>query len=837
MAVFGYPAVREDDAIRAIRAALDIRSAVGDLGPRAASGASAGLAVRIGIATGEVLAGDASAGGAMVTGDAVNVAARLQQAADPGEVLASKDTLVLVRHAVDVEPGGDRTLKGRSAAVEVSRVLAVRDDAETVSRRLDGPFVGRADEMAVLASALRDVSEDGVARSVTLVGSPGVGKSRLVHEFLQHARQVATVVRGRCLPYGDGIAWWPLVEILQAAAGIVGADDRSVIRAKLAAVVEGAEHADLIERRLATVVGAADEVAPPQEIAWAVRRLLEHLTRSAPVVVVVDDIQWADPSLLDLFEHVADRLSDARLLLVTIARPELAEVRPGWMDGRDYHRLVRLDPLGEDSTGELLETLLLGVRLPSSGRRRILEAADGNPLFLEQILATFVDQGVLVAGDSGWRVVRDLGAVSIPPTIGALLGARLERLSQAERDTIERASVVGKVFWWGSVAELTPQVDRPAVGGHLSSLVRREFIRADPLGPDATIFPGDEAFRFRHLLVRDAAYARLPKTARADLHERFATWLEARTGDAAEYDVILGYHLEEAVRYRRELGPTDEATARLADRAAHHLGAAAQRAYDRTEAATAVGLLTRTLALLPADAPERRGYLLKASITLVQVGRVDEAEDLLAELDASLVAAPDERWELTMRLRRADRAHFAGEPGSSAALEAIVDEAIGSWERLGDPGLGARAWELRGQLAIMAGSFSREEVALAESLRLASLADDRQRVAAVWFKRANRAPGGYRTVSDGIAVCDAILADPAAGIQLRATAAIALCVLATLDGRLDDAQRWQAEGRRYGEEESGLSSRRSPRIGRSGPPMLSGGSATSPSPRDISASP
>jgi class 3 adenylate cyclase/tetratricopeptide (TPR) repeat protein len=799
MAVFGLPAVREDDPIRAIRAATDLHRAVGELGRELADVGREGLRVRTGINTGEVVA-SGHLDRAMVTGDAVNIAARLQQSAGPGEILVSGSTYRLVHHAVEAEVAGSLSVKGRVAPVEAYLVRALIADAETVARRLDGPFISRDAELGILSGALDEAIQRRTTRAVTIIGSPGVGKSRLVHEFLARARPRAEIVRGRCLPYGDGITWWPLVEIVHAAAGVGGADDPATIRARIAGLVEGLEHADLIERRIAAVVGVADEPAPSQEVAWAVRHLFEHLARRRPLVVVLDDIQWAEAPLLDLVEHVADRLVDVPVLFVFIARPELLDAHGEWRADRPDHRMIRLQALDERGTAELLAALLSGLDLSAVAQSRILEAADGNPLFLEQILAMLVDDGILQTGPEGWTVVRNLEAVTIPPTIGGLLAARLERLEESERATIERASVVGKVFWWGSVVDLTPKAERSEVGGYLATLVRREFIRPDPVGPDATVFPGDEAFRFRHLLVRDAAYARLSKVERADLHERFADWLESRTAVGPEYSGILGYHLEQAVRYRRELGREGERTDRLAVRAAAFLGLAGMAAWERGEARVAVNLLSRTVDLWPPDAPERREPMFGLAAALVADLRPDEGDARLAELAESLTRVPDEDWNLRIRLRQAIRAHFRSERGSVAHLERVAQEALDAWRRLASPALGAQALDVVGMLALQRGFPSEEDVALQAALELATLAGDRRRAQLIRIKRADRSGSGLRPIPDGIRICDEILADPNSGLELRATAEASLATNLAFDGRLNEAKQHLVASKRMADD-------------------------------------
>jgi tetratricopeptide (TPR) repeat protein len=470
------------------------------------------------------------------------------------------------------------------------------------------------------------------------------------------------------------------------------------------------------------------------------------------------------------------------------------------MENRAFHELIRLDALDDRMTTELFDARLRDVALPDRARTRILEAAGGNPLFLEQILTRLVDDGYLEQSPTGWSVARDMSTLSVPPTIAALLAARLERLSPPERATIERASVVGKVFWWGSVAELSPSEDRPAVGGHLTTLVSRELIRPDPVGPDATVFPGDEAFRFRHLLVRDAAYTRLPKASRAELHERFATWLEAHAGGASDYSAIVGYHLEQAVLHMRELAIDPESSDRLALRAASLLGAAGMAAHERGETAAAVNLLTRAVDLWPHAATERREHLYSLATSLWLAGRPDEGEARLDELSRALAAAPDPRWELRVRLRRADRAHVRGGEGSVAALETVAREALAAYEVLDDPRLGAQAWESLGALWIQQGKVRAEDDALALALPLAIAAGDRRRITTLMMKLANRSRAGERPIPAGIALCQEILDDPATGLELRADALCSLGLLIGLDDRVEDARTTFGDARRIIDE-------------------------------------
>jgi class 3 adenylate cyclase len=518
MAVFGVPVVHEDDALRACRAAVEMREAFGGLG----------IEGRIGVSTGEVVTGTEER---LATGDALNVAARLQQAAAPGEVLIAGPTRLLVGDAVDVEPVEPLALKGKSEPVPAFRLLEARAAFE---RRHDSVFVGRERELAVLGEAWGRALAQQRCELVTVVGDPGLGKSRLAAEAL--ASIEARVVRGRCLPYGAGITYWPVVEVVKH--------------------LDAAPADPAAAAAMRSLLGESEAATSAEEIAWAFRKLLEE---QAPLVVLFDDIQWGEETFLDLVEHVALLSSAAPLLLVCMARPELLDSRSSWPV------TVRLEPLsGQDAAS------LIGVGVAEELRSRIAAAAGGNPLFIGEMLA--------MAGEAG-------DEIAVPPTLKSLLAARLDQLDAAERRVLERGAVEGEVFHRGAVQALAP--DETQVTPRLAALVRRELIR-----PDRAQFAGEDGFRFRHLLIRDAAYDALPKASRAELHQRFARWLEQRGDDLVELDEILGYHLEQAARYKQELGHPDTT---LAERAGARLAAAGRRARWRGDDRSAAGLLERAL--------------------------------------------------------------------------------------------------------------------------------------------------------------------------------------------------------------------------------------------------
>jgi class 3 adenylate cyclase/tetratricopeptide (TPR) repeat protein len=693
MAVFGIPSVHEDDALRAVRSAVEMRQVLDTLNEALLRDRGTEIGIRIGVNTGQVVAGDPSAGQGMVTGDAVNVAARLEQAALPGEILIGAETHQLVREAVDVEPVDPIAAKGKAEPVPAWRLLAVGRALEGFIRRLDSPLVGREHEGRLLSEAFARCVRERACHLFTVLGSPGVGKSRLAEEFVRSVDDDALVLRGRCLPYGDGITFWPAAEVVRQAAGIRDEDAPDTANARIAALVAEATDGDLITDRLAQIVGLLDAAASANELFWALRRLLEVLARGRPLVVEFDDIHWAEPTLLDLIEHVADWSRDAPILLLCLARAELLDRRPAWSGGKLNATSLLLEPLTEDESGVLVGNLLGRAELPGTARLQVVRAAEGNPLFVEQMLSMLIDQGLLRRDDGHWIAAGDLSTVAVPPTIHALLAARLDRLGHEERAVIERASVVGKVFYMGAVAELAPESMRPQVGGHLMTLVRKELIR-----PDRSDVVGEDAFRFLHMLIRDAAYESMPKEARAELHERFATWLERTAGArATEFEEILGYHLEQAVRYLAELGPVDDRGRALASIGAAHLGSSGRRAMNRGDLGGAAGLLSRATDLLPEGSPERLEMLPLLAESLTEIGEWRRADQVLGQAVAESAHANNRAIEWRSRAEQARiQSHITAAASDEANDTAL--EAIRILEAEGDHYGAARAWFLMGEV-------------------------------------------------------------------------------------------------------------------------------------------
>ena len=506
MAVFGVPAVHEDDALRAVRAAHEARIRVQELSDRIRAERGFAIEWRTGINTGEVMAGDAGAGQRFVSGDAVNVAARLEQAAPAGQVLLGPETYNLVRDNVQAEPADPVAAKGKSVPVAAYRLVSMLAGGAPVARRLDSPMIGRLRQRRLLAEAFEQVVDERACHLFNILGAAGVGKSRLVNEFLASLGDTAQVLHGRCLSYGEGITFWPISEAVREAAGLTEEDDDDAVRAKIGSLIDDERDRIPVVERIGTLLGrfAANGVA--EETYWAVRVLLESIARVRPVVLILDDMHWAEPTLLDLVENLADWVSDAPLLLICVARQDLLEARPGWGGGKKYATTLTLEPLNETESRELMTNLLGEVDLGGGLEQKIAAAAEGNPLFVEEMVGMLIDNGFLQRSNGGWAATSDLSNVAVPPTIQALLAARLDRLPSPERTVIERGAVEGKVFHRSAVAELAPEDLRASVPDHLRALSRKELVR-----PDRSDFAGDEAFRFRHLLIRDAAYAAMPK--------------------------------------------------------------------------------------------------------------------------------------------------------------------------------------------------------------------------------------------------------------------------------------------------------------------------------------
>ncbi|MGH2655903.1 MAG: ATP-binding protein [Actinomycetota bacterium] len=779
VAVFGIPERREDDALRAVRAAHEMRAALADLTGELEARHGLRIEARTGVNTGEVLAED-DRPDAPLTADAANTAARLEQTAEPGEILIGDPTYQLVRDAVTVEPVGPVALKGKAEPQRAWRLLEVSAEGPGITRRLDSPIIGRDEELADLRRAFERTAAEGACRMVTVVGAPGVGKSRLAAEITAWLEGRATILRGRCLPYGDGITYWPVAEVVRDAAGIGERDDAAAAAARIATLVGEPAEANTVADRLVSVLGLTDVAAPTQETFWATRQLLESLGERGPVVVVFDDVHWGEATFLDLVEYLAGWIADAPVLLLCLARPELLEARAGWGAAIPGATTIRLDRLTDDESERLIESLLGRAPLEAGVRSRVRTAAEGNPLFVEEILRMLVDRDVLRRDDGQWIAAGDVSSIDIPPTIEALLGARLEGLAPGERAVIQRAAVMGKVFWWGAVAELTPDPERAAVGGHLQALVRKELVR-----PDRSRFAGEDAFRFGHILIRDAAYAATTKEHRAELHERFAGWLERRAADRLpEFEEILGYHLEQAHRYRADLGIGDARP--LASRAARHLAAAGRRALHRVDIPAAIVLLSRATTLMEEGDPERVELLVDLTEALTESAQMDRASDVIRQAATEAEALADERLSAHVLMARwSVRGGQAPEDVDPVEREGL--EAVEVFRRYGDDLGLARAWGLVGTARWWGGRAGAAEDALERARQHARAAGDPRLEAEALFTLSAILAQGPRHVEDAIRRAEAFLQEYGTNRTIEAYMCHALAHLRSWQGRAEEA--------------------------------------------------
>ncbi len=766
MAVFGLPRIREDDALRAVRAAAEMKRRLAALNEELETRWGVRLANRTGVNTGEVVAGDPTADQRLVVGDTVNVAARLEQAATENEVLVGEPTYRLVRNSVQVEPVEPLELKGKAERVPAYRLLSVAEVGTVPRRQL--PLVGREAELATLVAEFDAAVAAGTCRMVTIVAQAGVGKSRLTEEFFDHIAPTATTLRGRCLPYGRGITFWPLVEIVRQAAAIVDDDPPEVARGKIAALNDDPAVLD----RVSAAVGLDGGDFPVTELFWGVRKLVESIASERPLALRFDDIHWAEATLLDLVAHLRTTIDGVPMLVLCATRPDLLE-RRDWSEVSDA--TIELAPLGEDDAGRVIDHVLGTVAVPDTVRRRIVQAAEGNPLFVEQLVSMLVDEQLLVLDEDGWRATRDLSeGLALPGSIEALLAERLELLGDDQRAVIEPAAVIGVNFMRPALNELVVDAVRPDVDSHLTTLTRKQLVR-----PDRPTSADD--FRFEHILIRDAAYNRVLKRTRASLHERFANWAEQVNRDRqreTEYEEILGYHLEQAYRYLFQLGPIDDHARTIGERAATKLAATGRRAFERGDMAAAANLLERATALLEPLDPRRLALFPELGEALLQVGEFAHAESLLQDAVATAEVANEPTLAANAELVRMLVVLLSGDSaGWEAAAARAAEDAIELCRRAGDDVGLARAWRLLAWMHGQAGRYEKAARALEQAIGCARNAGDVRQERRASTQYALTVVYGPTPVDVGTRRCEEI-AERVRGDR-QAEAAM-LCVLAQL---------------------------------------------------------
>ncbi|MGQ0668965.1 MAG: adenylate/guanylate cyclase domain-containing protein [Actinomycetota bacterium] len=660
---FGAPLAHEDDTLRAVRAALEMRKAAADLDAELAD-PDVRVRVRIGISSGEALADEATASQGRISGDVFNTAARLQSVAEPGDVVVSVAAERMLQGRVDLAPLGPITLKGKAEPVGAYRVLGVRTQAVP-----ETPLVGRERALSAMLQALEDAIDASACVLVTVLAPAGVGKSRLATAFAEAVRERATVLVGQTPSYGEGVTFAPLIELLAHASEEASGDAEKIataLRERLAGQPDGASVGD----RIAQILGVGEAVGA--DASWAVRRLLEVVASERSLVVVLEDAHWAEPPMLDLLDSVVERIHGPTLVLC-LARPELLEQRPTWAAGKPRTTTMTLPPLSAPDAHRLAE-LLLGADAPASVVQRVCETAEGNPLYLEQLTAMLIDQQLLV--DGRWVGAGD-AEVEIPVTLQALLASRLDRLDPSTRLVLETASVQGRRFRVAALLALAPEAEPVEVEAALVSLDRRGLVQ-----------PEDETggrWRFAHALIAEAAYRGLPKELRADLHERLADWIVQVDAEQPDVDESVARHLERALHFREELGSRDAYSAGLAARAGELFANAGARAFAALDLITSRDLLGRAAALLPAGSPRRLDILPNLGVALTETGRPEESDALLAEAIEQARAVGSERDALRATIQlQANRVYRSPTDAEIASAVADSEAAAAAFEASSD---------------------------------------------------------------------------------------------------------------------------------------------------------
>ena len=628
MAVFGAPVAHEDDPERAVRAGLRILEAIDGLN---ADRPGLDLAVRVGINTGEavvVLGARVVEGEGMVTGDVINTAARLQSAAPVGAVVVGEPTYAATTEVFDYEQLDPVELKGKSEPVALWRATAARARFGTdLTRRHATELVGREVERGILRGLFDRCERSVSPQLVTIIGEPGVGKSRMVLELESYIDEKTDLIlwrQGRCLPYGDGITFWALGEIVKNEAGILETDTPEEAASKLdRALRVPDDEREWFRARLGPLVGLEVGAAAEREesfTAW--RRFLESLIDDAPGVFVFEDLHWADPALLEFIQHVAEWAENSPMLLVCTARPELYEKHRGWAGGMRNATTISLDPLSDEETARLVSALLEQTVLPVEVQSAILEKAGGNPLYAEEFVRMLKDRGQLIRSGRRWELVEE-GELAAPEGVHSLIAARLDTLSAERKTLLQDAAVMGKMFWAGSLVEMGERDERQ-VRDALHDLTRKELVR--PLRESS--MAGEAEYTFWHMLVRDVAYQQIPRADRSEKHRAAAAWIEQRAGDRVDdLAEVLAHHYLQAIELAKaaHVDPGD-----LPDRALRHLILAADRAGG-LDVRRAAELWQRASELTPDGHPERPRVLERWGVILQQLDRPTDAVAALRE--------------------------------------------------------------------------------------------------------------------------------------------------------------------------------------------------------------
>ncbi|GAC1332678.1 MAG: AAA family ATPase [Candidatus Dormibacteria bacterium] len=739
LAVWGLPRAREDDALRALRAADEMRVELARLNQQIGGEWGVRLAARTGVNSGEVLTG--AGGRSLITGDVLgdvpNVAARLQQDAAPGDIVLTQATRRLVHDAVTVEAMGDLVIRGRSAPVVAYRLLGLGTSEAPAGK---GALVGRSTPLRALERCLREVRAENRGRLITVVGPPGVGKSRLVEEFVTRLGPEPRVLIGRCLSYGQGITFWPLVEVVRQVAGLSAEDTIEGVREGLAAALDGCEGAERVVEVMCAMVGIGPRQTSAAEISGALRVMLSALARDRPLVLELDDLHWAEPTLLDVIDQLVEQATGAPIMVVGAARDELLESHPAWGAGDPLRRVIRLGPLDARAVTTMLTRLGSSLRLSRDVRRQIAAASEGNPLFLRHLVDMMRDEAATT------------GSLKLPGTLQSLLVARLDGLPDEDREVMHAAAVVGREFSRDAVAALLPANVAAGLEDRLRGLCGRDLLTADSLAGTAG------AYQFQHILVRDAAYQTLSRESRARLHEQLATWMERGAARIGEPDEIVAYHLEQSYQLWASLRPPDEVIRRLGSRAALSLASAGRRSLQRGDVPGAANLLGRGAGLVPPDDPRRLDMVMLQARAHRSNRAYPAARLLLEEVIEVAQASGQESvyWNATMDL---GMIQLLGDPTTQpAAWAPVAERAIAVFEASGDQLGLARAWLLLTEANHFQGNNQEALQAATRGLACATRAGDQFFISEFVRYRARALFFGATPVVNGLQLCLEMLA-------------------------------------------------------------------------------
>jgi len=746
MAAFGIPIAHEDDADRAVRAGLGILDHVSDLG----------LEARVGIEAGEVVVDETDS--TFATGEAVNVAARLQQAAAPGEILMGESAHRLTVGRIEAESAGPLELRGFRNPIAAYRAIAVRDGQPHA--KVSAPFVGRLSELDLLENTLARTIRDRRPHVFTVYGEPGVGKSRLIREFLAGV-EGTTILSGRALPYGEGVTYWPLAEMVKSAAGITDDDPMETAKQKLIECCGDEAIAELLGLASGVMEAVEGERGAP-EIAWAAREFADELADVQPLIMVFEDIHWAEEPLLELIDHLAQWVRERALLILCLARPELLDVRPGWGGGRVRSTAIELEPLGRDDSEALADALLEEHQVSGNIRARLLDKAEGNPLFVEETVRMLLEQGA----EGGDR---------IPDSLQAMIGARIDRLPAGAKIVLQRGSVIGRTFWAGAIDHLSPEYDADELEDLLDDLLLRDLVTRE----ERSTIGGEAAYRFKHVLIREVAYGGLSKSGRAEYHTRFAEWLREKADK--EVIEIRAYHLDQACLLYAELDghPPEE----LARTAAKALASAGKRALALESNLSARKLLLRSVEL---ESTLGRRFL--AARAAWQLGDLPVVRDEMTVLVAEAAAEGDRA--IQSRALTALSEVAASLDGELVRAAELADEALAVVEADDHDGR-FRALDRRARVARWAGREAGAEEYLQQALEAARAAARKDHEARAALQLAGIYVGRMEEDKAAPLIDRALaLAEESGSIVARASAAQSKGGLHRVRRQYEEAEGW-----------------------------------------------